>query len=291
MIFVNLACGESFVSRHDWVNLDYSSNHTSVIRANLLGNLPLRNNSARAVYSSHFIEHIPRAKVLSFLKECYRVLEAQGLIRLVLPDWENLCREYLSCRDQGEHSRGDFLMLEMLDQCVRLYPGGLLGDYFDYLKSHAHEQPEMLEYIKLRCGEDLNLTADLYSLVANFTDSEAPSSQSSASRIVNLMTHPDRLMSRLQRKFSTYRIKLATALLPKPFREQNVSYASIGERHAWMWDFYALSQELERAGFHHIKRLSCDTTEIPDFPLIPLDMTVEGYPRKGQGSMYIEARK
>jgi predicted SAM-dependent methyltransferase len=291
MIFVNLGCGESFISESNWVNLDYSSNHASVIQANLLGNLPLRSNLASAVYSSHFLEHIPRAKVLSFLKECYRVLEAEGLIRLVLPDWENLCREYLRCRDEGENKKGNFVVLEMLDQCVRLHPGGLLGDYFDYLKSHAYEQPEMLEYVKIRCGEDLSLADSSYSFEANSDNSEASSPQDSASRIVDFMTHPDRLMSRLQRKLSTYRIKLATALLPKAFREQNISYASIGERHAWMWDFYTLSQELQKAGFCDIKRLSFDTTKIPDFPLIPLDMTVEGYPRKGEGSMYIEARK
>lgn len=218
-------------------------------------------------------------------------MQSNGLIRLALPDWENLCREYLKCRDQGEHGKADFVILEMLDQCVRLYPGGLLGDYFSYLKSHAYEQVEMLEYVKIRCGEDLSSADNSYSFEANSDNSEAPSPQSSASRLVDLVTHPDRLMGRLQRKLSTYRIKLATALLPKAFREQNVSYASIGERHAWMWDFHTLSQELEKVGFYDIKRLSFDTTGIPDFPLIPLDMTVEGYPRKGQGSMYIEARK
>lgn len=288
---INIACGNSFVVQEDWTNLDYVSSHVSVKTIDILGGLPFEEQSINVIYSSHFLEHIPHAKVPAFLQDCHRIMQSNGLIRLALPDWENLCREYLKCRDQGEHGKADFVILEMLDQCVRLYPGGLLGDYFSYLKSHAYEQVEMLEYVKIRCGEDLSSADNSYSFEANSDNSEAPSPQSSASRLVDLVTHPDRLMGRLQRKLSTYRIKLATALLPKAFREQNVSYASIGERHAWMWDFHTLSQELEKVGFYDIKRLSFDTTGIPDFPLIPLDMTVEGYPRKGQGSMYIEARK
>jgi hypothetical protein len=58
-----------------------------------------------------------------------------------------------------------------------------------------------------------------------------------------------------------------------------------------MWDFYTLSSELEAVGFENIKRMSFDCSDIPDFPLVPLDMTDDNQPRKGYGSMFLEATK
>ena len=67
------------------------------------------------VYSSHFLEHIPRDQVAPFLQECWRILKPGGVLRIVVPDLENLCRIYLYHRDQGEHDLADFLVLELLD--------------------------------------------------------------------------------------------------------------------------------------------------------------------------------
>lgn len=91
-IKINLACGGVFVTGDGWLNLDYSASSPAVPRADLLGRLPLSNDSAALVYSSRFLEHIPRGDVPGFLAECRRVLAPGGILRLVLPDLANLCR-------------------------------------------------------------------------------------------------------------------------------------------------------------------------------------------------------
>ncbi|MGZ5191826.1 MAG: class I SAM-dependent methyltransferase, partial [Flavisolibacter sp.] len=58
--------------------------------------LPVPDSTATVVYSSHFLEHIPRDQVTSFLAECYRIIKSGGRLRLVLPDWEILCSVYLT---------------------------------------------------------------------------------------------------------------------------------------------------------------------------------------------------
>ena len=98
---VNLACGGAFVPNADWLNLDYASNSSAVQRANLLGLLPLADATADLVYSSHFLEHIPREQVAPFLQECWRILKPGCVLRLVVHDLENLCRTYLYHRYQG----------------------------------------------------------------------------------------------------------------------------------------------------------------------------------------------
>ena len=67
--------------------------------------------------------------------------------------------------------------------------------------------------------------------------------------------------------------------------------ASVGEKHAWMHDFYGVKKILMEAGFVVIERASAGSSRIPNFPFFPLDANSSGNPRKGVESMYIEALK
>lgn len=50
--------------------------------------LPISDNFAEAVYSSHTIEHVSDEAVLNMLRESYRILKPGGVIRLTTPDAE-----------------------------------------------------------------------------------------------------------------------------------------------------------------------------------------------------------
>lgn len=262
-VCVNIACGNSYAD--GWLNLDYAPVSPAVIRANLLGRLPLGDASADVVYSSHFLEHIPRRRVAGFLAECFRVMKPGGQIRLVLPDMEELCREYLRQRGAGAHEKADFVMLEMLDQCVRTEPGGELGAFYKNLSRRGAN--DMVVYAAARTGEGLPNAP-----------SEAPSSDRATWAL---------LRGRLERLYCRF----LTRFLPAAFLEQNVSFAGVGERHAWIYDFHTLSSLLEQAGFASIQKMNFNQSEIESFPLHTLDVTPAGRPRKGLGSMYVEARK
>lgn len=153
-ININLGCGPVFVDSPDWINLDFTAPSPAVRQANLLGQLPLGSGTAQLVYSSHFFEHIPRPEVDAFLRECLRVLQPSGVLRLVLPDLEEMARSYLALRDAGEDARADFLVLEMIDQCVRRESGGELGRLCQRLREASGQQTEMIEFIRERTGED-----------------------------------------------------------------------------------------------------------------------------------------
>ena len=152
---INLACGSVFVTDTSWRNLHYASSSPAVQRANLLGHLPFEDSAAELVYSFHFLEHIPLDQVAPFLQECWRILKPGGVLRIVVPDLENLCRTYLYHRDQGEHDLADFLVLELLDQCVRRQSGGELGRYYRSLKAHSEGNTNSVLFVRERMGEDL----------------------------------------------------------------------------------------------------------------------------------------
>lgn len=153
---INLARCLVFADSPDWINLDFTAASAAVRQANLLDRLPLHSDTARLVYSSHFLEHIPRPDVDAFLRECPCVLNPGGYLRLALPDLQEMAASYPRHRDAGEYARADFLVLEMIDQCVRRESGGELGRLYRELQAGAHaHNAAMLAFIRVRTGEDL----------------------------------------------------------------------------------------------------------------------------------------
>ncbi len=81
---LNLGCGARF--HQDWTNIDLFSRHPKVLSHNLKYPLPFPNESFDAVYHSHVLEHLPRHQAAPFVKECFRVLKHDGIIRVVVPN-------------------------------------------------------------------------------------------------------------------------------------------------------------------------------------------------------------
>lgn len=267
---LNLACGSTYIQGDGWVNLDFSPSEPSVRQADLLRPLPIQEESADIVYTSHFLEHVPRDLVSAFLQECRRLLKPGGTVRIVVPDLENICRTYIAERDAGRHESADFLVLELLDQCVRKESGGQLGQFYADLAAEADNRPDIASFVAERTGH----------ILAGTEGCEAPIARKGPS-----------FAGRVVRKLSSLRLKAALALLPPVFRAQNVSMAEVGETHQWMWDFHMLQTLLLDSGFVDVTRYDCQSSGIENFPVAELDLDRSGKPRKGDASMYVEARK
>lgn len=277
--FVNLACGAVYINEPDWINLDYVPAGAGVRKANLLAKLPIPDETIDAIYCSHFFEHIPLGKIQSFLLECLRILKSGGTIRLVLPDLEEISREYLVQRERGDDQKANFVVAEMIDQCVRQAPGGELGRYYRRLSRDSNQ--EMAAYVRLRNGEMLGETNHV----------ETHQSRRDTRRIFSGAAAKGlRLASRVVSRLERLYIRTVVSFLPRVFRESNVSMAAIGERHTWLWDYPQMTRELSAAGFVNIVRRSFDSTGIPCFPIDVLDAQ-ESKPRKGAESMFVEATK
>lgn len=87
--------------------------------------IPFSDASVDVVYHSHVLEHLDRNVAHGFIWECARVLRPGGLIRVVVPDFERYCRNYLDhvtlCEERGGSVIGkhDSLFEPMLLQSVR----------------------------------------------------------------------------------------------------------------------------------------------------------------------------
>lgn len=73
---------------------------------NLQTGVPFNDNSVNVIYCSHFLEHLNKNDGQNFLKECFRSLKKDGLLRIVVPDLDFAWAMYQ--QDKVEEMQGLF---------------------------------------------------------------------------------------------------------------------------------------------------------------------------------------
>jgi predicted SAM-dependent methyltransferase len=270
MKMLNIGCGSLY--HHDWINLDIASTDPSVIIGNACNGLPFQNSSLSVCYSSHMLEHLSRNQAANLLRECYRVLEVGGILRIVVPDLERTAREYVAILNELDNKEVDYkhnwIMVELLDQLTREGVGGQMLP----LISNAHGLEK--NYIESRIGRDLN---NLESVI--------PSSQPLYIK----------LKPRLVQYQQKLRVMLVNILMQLILGKevcasfQKGLYRDSGEVHRWMYDRYSLGRLLKEVGFAEIQVCNAFESRIPNFASYELDEK-NGFIRKPD-SLFVEAVK
>ncbi|HOI82825.1 MAG TPA: methyltransferase domain-containing protein [Campylobacterales bacterium] len=139
--YVQYGCG--FSAPESWENFDasptlyferipvvgrfYTKNRirfpVNVQFGNIVNGLPFENNSIRGIYCSHILEHLSLEDFRSALKNTYKILELDGIFRLVLPDLEYEINKYIA--DSSADASVKFLKNVSLGQEKRV--GGIVG--------------------------------------------------------------------------------------------------------------------------------------------------------------------
>lgn len=95
MRYLNLGCGSRF--HRSWINLDMNPSDPCVRMCDLTKGIPFSDESFEVVYHSHVLEHFPKDKAFGFMQECHRILGRGGVIRVVVPDLEQIAKNVLKC--------------------------------------------------------------------------------------------------------------------------------------------------------------------------------------------------
>jgi SAM-dependent methyltransferase len=269
MMKLNFGCGNRFSEQ--WVNVDFNTKHPAVQRCNLLKPWPFSDSSFDVAYSSHVLEHFSKSAGTFLVRECHRILKQGGRVRIVLPDLENTCREYIRLLDRLPNDpvarrQHEWILLELLDQLTRTQPSGLMGIFLR--EAESAKDAAMLDYITSR--------------TENASRASEPASGSARFRSLNF----NKVGTKLIRLY----VNGVKRFIPASLRESVVDSTMIGEKHKWMYDRPSLQSLLESVGFVEVRFLDAFTSAIPHFREDQLDVTHEGKPYKNV-SLYCEARK
>lgn len=277
--YVNLGCGGRY--HPDWINIDVVAGGPGVIVHDLRRGIPLDDASCDVVYHAHVLEHFRRADTLPFLRECRRVLRPNGVIRVVVPDLEQICRAYLHELERALEQPNrpapnyDWIMLELFDQSVREQSG---GDMLAYL---ARPLPNPY-FVFARIG------AEGRALVAAQQAHPVPP-QLRARLLAASMAYLRASIRRWRRRLGE--LPLRVILGADGARAYRIGrFRLAGEVHQWMYDRYSLARLLGAAGFDQVTMHSASTSAVPDWARFMLDANADGVPHKPD-SLYMEARK
>ncbi|MDJ0507812.1 MAG: methyltransferase domain-containing protein [Crocosphaera sp.] len=266
---VNLGCGDRYTQ--GWVNLDFNSENPDVIPHNLLNSLPFSNEEVDVIYNSHFLEHFSLEDAKKILTECYRVLKKGGVIRIVVPDLESVCREYLYMLDNIDKPENEekyqWIVMELLDQMVRTEKWGLMNVYWEEIVKKDNKL--IIDYVKDRLGIDIR----------QYYDDNPMSEQSNS---LNL--------TKIKKQLLNWYIGVIKNLFPPAYRKAIVDQTMLGEKHKWMYDKYSLPSLLQTVGFSKIEILNEKTSKIPNFNDDYLDINIDGTAYR-KSSIYCEAYK
>lgn len=95
---INLGSGHWKLS--GWVNVDLDMASQPEVCANLAGGLPFQDGVAALMHTEDFIDQLELPQAMGFLRECHRILQPGGVIRILTPDLEKLATLYLHERER-----------------------------------------------------------------------------------------------------------------------------------------------------------------------------------------------
>ncbi len=276
---LNVGCGRHF--HPAWRNIDVVSYDPQVEAHDLRLGLPAKSNQYHMVYHSHVLEHLTPADGQRLIEECFRVLQPGGVLRIVVPDLEQITRGYLSALEQAWTSTAEplsdaerelrlakyeWMKLELLDQLVRQTSGGLMGPTMQSAKG------ELAAFIDQRLGREV--------------------SYAQAPPVAATPTGPPPTATNQR---PTARERWAKKLLkwvwgPDAWKWLQVGqFLDSGEVHRWMYDRHSLRELTKRCHLIDFCVRTATDSYLPGFRDYHLD-EVGGAVRKPD-SIFVECRK
>lgn len=258
MKIANCGCGCKYIVDENWINVDFNAYTDKVISHNLVKSLPFEDESIDCIFSSCMLEHFSREQAENFLKESFRCLKEKGIIRIVIPDLEDVCKEYLNVLEKVQNNeeykeKYEYVVIELLDQMTRKKPGGEMKKYWE-----KEEKDE--EYILERTGypEIHGIGKIPFMIKVNYAK--------------NILI--DKLFGKFK-FYNTYKLG---------------KFMESGEVHMWMYDKYSIMQLLARIGFSEIEIKQFNQSRIPGWSEYGIETNKDGTEYKPH-CLYVEGIK
>jgi predicted SAM-dependent methyltransferase len=108
-----------------------------IVHADVRHGLAYPSGTVRYIYSSHLIEHLAHWRGLALVRECARVLQPGGLVRLATPDLARIVADYEDARKAGNRAAADTFMANLLTYAER--PGSVVASTLQRLFTAPHQ--------------------------------------------------------------------------------------------------------------------------------------------------------
>lgn len=273
MKYLNCGCGQRF--HPDWTNIDSVARGGGIFVHDVKRGIPYPDHTFEVVYHSHLLEHFTKAEAVAFMCECSRVLKPGGIVRVVVPDLEQIARTYLVALEQAQAGSAawaanyEWMMLELYDQTVRQRSGGEMAAYL------SQASVPNAEFVLQRVGFEAKAIMEKAALKRQ----DACASCSKSKKRKHFMS------------WAYWRERMIKKLLGEEYAAlQTGRFRQRGEIHQWMYDRYSLRLLLQHCKFTEVTQRTVTESGIPAWTSFHLDTAPDG-PVYKPDSLYMEAIK
>jgi len=249
---INLGCGQRF--HPDWLNADLQPASSEIQTVDLSRPLPFRDGAFSVVYHSNVLEHIRPVVAEDFMRECARICRRGGILRVAVPDLEQICRLYLGKLEEaiqgkpGAREERAWMLLEMLDQMTRESSGGAMGECLKRLPASLED------FVFSRIGNEGREFVRQHR--RSGLTAEAPDSG-----------WWKRLRQKIKRLLGSPQKQLARAI---------GEFRLSGEVHHWMYDRFSLRELMESVRFSEVRVMRPGESRIPGWSGFFLEVGPDG---------------
>lgn len=291
---LNVGCGRHF--HPAWRNIDMVSYDPQVEAHDLRLGLPADDNQYDLVYHSHVLEHLTPGDGQRLIRECARVLKPGGILRIVVPDLEQITRVYLQALEEAWDSpaepwpqaKYDWVKLELIDQMVRQSSGGAMGPMMQQARG------QLAELIAQRLGHEVTYAAaaEPHPDSANTGSTNTGSTNTSSTNTSSTNTGSTNTVSSDR---VAWRERWARKLLKWLLGRSAVQqwelgrFLDSGEVHRWMYDRVSLRALTQACGLIDFTLRSAEDSDFPNFDQFQLDRI--GSQIRKPDSIFCECRK
>lgn len=252
-LVLNLGCGNKINS--SMINIDFVKGQSDVLCHNLLLPLPYQENTVDMIYHSNVLEHFNQIDGNTFLKDSFRVLKTNGILRISIPDLENIASEYLRLLREKPINWEDkvkWMKLELIDQISRNKPG---GDMAPFLSGENN----IVDYVESRIGK--------------FKGREG---------------YREARVNYSVSKIASKAVRHLVGFLSPSWKIGK--FRASGETHQWMYEFETLEKQLKKIGFSRVIRTDCQNSNSNWWLANNLDIDSSGHAYDPQ-NLILEAIK
>ena len=137
---MKLNLGGGISKREGYLNVDiYPFENVDVVH-DIEKALPFDDNYFEHIYSSHSLEHCTLQSIPSILKECYRVLQKNGTLEILVPCLEHSIKSFLEASEEERWGyRIEYIFGNQGKSQIgqQLHKTGFTADRLKYLCEHS----------------------------------------------------------------------------------------------------------------------------------------------------------
>lgn len=95
-LFLNLGSGPRGIKSKNWLNIDGFKDKNVEFVCDFSKDLPFDDATFNGIFCEHVMEHFDFENGQKLLKECYRVLKPNGIMRIIVPDGKKILESYFN---------------------------------------------------------------------------------------------------------------------------------------------------------------------------------------------------